>query len=367
MNIMHPKICLGLLFGGKSKEHEVSLWSARNIAQALSPDRYTVVPLALTKTNRLVTVGGRDMEAIARGGRLVLDQQCILTKEEAEAVPLSVLGELPLDVILPVMHGDFGEDGRMQGFLDMLDIPYAGSGVLASAIGMDKVVQKQLCTGMEVPMVRWTWCSREEWDGDGDRVRNRIGEICGFPCFVKPANTGSSVGISRVTSVDELDHAMETALLYDHKVIVEQGLAKPREVEVALLETPEGMRAAQVMAEVNPAGEFYDFDAKYDPASLTKAVIPAPVSEELGKRLSHLALHVAKLHTVQGFARVDFFVDGEGEIYFNEVNTLPGFTANSAFGKMWEASGMTYGDLLDTMITVALHKKQQRDSLHYEA
>ena len=364
---MQQKIRLGLLFGGKSKEHEVSIWSARNIAQHLSDARYEVVPLALTKDNRLVSAGGSDLEAIKAGGARVLAQQCVIPKDAADALSLSILGDLDLGVVLPVMHGEFGEDGRLQGFLEMLQIPYAGSGVLASSVGMDKVVQKQLCTGLGVPMVQWTWCTRDQWEQDGEGVAHRIREICGFPSFVKPANTGSSVGISKVLGPEDLDRAMEAAFLYDTKVIIEQGLDKPREIEVALLETQEGMQAAKVMAEINPAGDFYDFEAKYDPASLTLAQIPAPVTEEQGEQLRKLALHVAGLHTVEGFARVDFFLDAAGKIFFNEVNSLPGFTANSAFGKMWEASGLAYDQLLETMIAVALRKQGKRDSLHYEA
>ncbi|PIV90949.1 D-alanine--D-alanine ligase A [Candidatus Gracilibacteria bacterium CG17_big_fil_post_rev_8_21_14_2_50_48_13] len=364
---MEKKLRVGVLFGGKSKEHEVSIWSAKNIVESLDATKYDVLPLALTKANRLVTAGGNALEQIRIGGQKVITQQCVLLKEEQDSINLGVLADLGLDVVLPVMHGDFGEDGRLQGFLDLLGIPYAGSGVLASAISMDKVVQKQLCVGMDVPMVRWTFCLRDEWEGQSDTVLARVLAVCGYPCFVKPANTGSSVGISKVDSPEDLDAAMETAFLYDDKVIIEQGLDRPREIEVALLAGPDGLRAAVSMAEVHPSAGFYDFDAKYQPNSTTTAKIPAVLSPDQHRIFQELALRVASLHTIYGLCRVDFFLDHDGKIYWNELNALPGFTENSAFGKMWAQDGLSQQEVLEWLIQSALERSAHQNILHHEA
>lgn len=361
------KIIVGILFGGKSKEHEVSIWSARSIVESIDREKYDVVPLAVTKQNRLVTQGGEvTRDAIIKGGEAVLRQQCVLPQDEHDSIGLGSLSFGMVDIILPFMHGDYGEDGRLQGFLEMLDIPYVGSGVLGSSVGMDKVVQKQLCTGMDIPMVPWMFFFENEWDQNPDVIKERIEAECGFPCFVKPSNTGSSIGVSKVKNAEELDMCITEALIYDNKIIVEKGLERPREIEVSVMGNQD-VQVCEIMAEIRPTSEFYDFDAKYAADSTSKAIIPAEISAEQKNIIIELSSRVYQLMTAAGLSRIDFFLDHDGTIYWNEINTLPGFTSNSAYAKMWAASGMSYAVLLDKLIGYALERANQQKTLHYEA
>lgn len=361
------KTSIGVLFGGKSPEHEVSIASAASIVANLSTDRYEVIPVALTKENTIVTMDSTGTkESIRLGGATVLEQKCVLLKDENHSMPLTILSAEMFDVVIPVVHGSFGEDGRLQGFLEMLGIPYVGSSVLGSAIGMDKVLQKQFCIGLDIPMLPFTFFTQNEWDADGEAIVKRIEEVCGYPCFVKPANAGSSVGISKAKNREELEIAIVAAQLYDPKVIVERGLDSPREIEAAVIGYKD-ILVAEALAEVKPDREFYDYDAKYDVNSTSEVVIPAQVDEQLHQKIEAYAKRLYQLLNVSGLSRIDFFVTVEGHIYWNEINTLPGFTPISAFSRMWKASGMGYTALLDYLISCALERQADKDSIHYEA
>lgn len=361
------KILVGLLFGGKSTEHEVSIRSAQSILEQIDRDKYDVIPLALTKENRLVSHGqGIPMVTLTQGGVAVLRQQCILPQDEHDSLPLAVLSRELVDVVLPVMHGNFGEDGRLQGFLEMLDIPYVGSGVLGSAVGMDKFVQKQLAASLHLPHVAFMAVQAKEWEHDSEAVKNAVEAACGFPCFVKPANNGSSVGIGRAAGPEDLDILITSAFLYDTKVIVEAAVEAPREIEVAVIGHRD-VRAAQSIAEIKPDRGFYDYEAKYDPSSRAEVIIPADLTEEQRAQVRDMAVRVYTMVNASGLSRVDFFLDGQGQIYWNEINTLPGFTSISAFAKMWSSDGMSYTDLLDYLISCAFERYDEQQELHYEA
>lgn len=361
------KFVIGVIFGGKTTEHEVSLRSAQNVVAHLDPERYDVIPLALTKKNLLVVAGSQQTaEAIRLGGQHVLEQQCILDQDEHDALPLAAIASLGLDVVIPVMHGNFGEDGRLQGFLEMLEIPYVGSNVLGSSIGMDKHIQKVLVAATGIAVLPFTVFSAANWEKNPELIRQQVTEICGFPCFIKPANNGSSVGIGKANTAEELDILIVAASLYDTKIIVEKAATAPRELEVSVI-GHRTIRAAQTIAEIAPNTGFYDYDAKYDPTSTAQVHIPAALEPEEEELLRRHAETVYRITQASGLSRVDFFLEPDGTIYFNEINTLPGFTSISAFAQMWAADGMSYAELLDSLIATALERKEEQSLLRYEA
>lgn len=363
---MQKKI-VGVLFGGKSTEHEVSIRSAKNIIESIDREKFEVVPLALTKTNHLVTKGGlTSREAIMAGGEAVLAQQCVLPKDDFDALPLAVLTKEIIDVVLPIMHGNFGEDGRLQGFLEMIDVPYVGSGVLASSVGMDKVVQKQLAASLHIPHTAFTSFHQKDWDADAEAVKNIVEQACGFPCFIKPANNGSSVGIGKAHNKEELDELITAALLYDTKVIAEEGVEAPREFEVSVL-GHNTVEAVTHIAEIKPDREFYDYDSKYDATSVSEVIIPANIDDALRDRLRDLAVQIYKMINASGLSRVDFLMNKKGDIFFNEINTLPGFTSTSAYAMMWIAAGMPYPELIEKLIACAFEREEEQQNLRYEA
>lgn len=389
---MKKKLRLGILFGGRSGEHEVSLLSAASILQAIDKKRYDVVPIGITKAGRWVTATGA--HALLSGSepapnpRLAGDPSATATAEvirkgeqpviippiPADSLnPLALsassdLGRdsLALDVVFPVLHGTFGEDGTIQGLFELADIAYVGSGVLGSAAGMDKDAMKKLFAAAGLPQTPFLSLLRSEWRADPKRATRQIEKSLRYPLFVKPANLGSSVGISKVHDRSELPPAMDLAASFDRKLVIEQGVggpgAKPRELEVAVLgnDTPE----ASVVGEIVPGAEFYDYHAKYH-SDASVPIIPAKLSKSEEKQIRSMAIAAFRACDCSGLARVDFLMEptrkgAKPRIYLNEINTLPGFTSISMYPKLWQATGLPYPQLIDRLIELALERHAER-------
>ena len=362
------KIRVGVLFGGRSGEHEVSLTSAQGIMKALNKDKYEVVPIGISKGGRWM-VGGDPMTAL----RSAADMPPVLAAvadEEAEApqtvlVPLEprqsalTTADQPLevDVIFPVLHGPFGEDGTVQGLLELTGLPYVGAGVMASAVGMDKAITKDVFRAHGLPILPYRVFLRGTWEADPRAVITDCEAALHYPMFTKPANLGSSVGINKAHDQDELVTGLKEAARYDRKLIVEQGI-EAREIEVSILGNDEPI--ASVPGEIIPSREFYSYAAKYiDDAS--DLLIPAPISEERTGHVRRLAIEAYQAIDCAGLARVDFLMDKTtDELWLNEVNTIPGFTPISMYPKLWEATGISYTDLIDRLIQLALERHQDK-------
>ena len=352
------KIQVGIVYGGRSVEHEVSISSATSILQALDPSRYDVRLIAISKEGRW-HLGGPDLlpEAVLEAEEVTLPAvpgaRELVSAESGEPAA-------GLDVILPIVHGSGGEDGSLLGFLELAGVPYVGAGVLGSAIQMDKDVTKRLLAAEGLPVVPGTCVRAHALRADPEGTCDALVQEFGLPLFVKPAGLGSSVGISKVKTRDELLPALEEAARYDPKILVELAV-DARELEIAVLgnEHPE----ASVPGEIVPNAEFYDYEAKYV-AESTELLVPAPVSEEIVARMQELALEAFTLLEGQGLARVDFFLDRETDrLWINEVNSLPGFTEVSMYPRLWQASGLPYPALLDRLIELALERAQRDQGL----
>jgi D-alanine-D-alanine ligase len=372
------KLRVGVLFGGRSGEHEVSLMSAAGILAAIDREKYEVVPIGITKAGRwlppekaraLLAAGGaaRGQEAAeaahasppasgsdeAGGAMLLADPQAHALATLDGETPNAE----PLDVVFPVLHGPYGEDGTVQGLLELAGIPYVGAGVLGSALGMDKAKMKEVLRYHGLPVASWTTVRRWQWREDRQAVLREAARF-GFPCFVKPANLGSSVGVSKVHEPSELPDALVEAFRHDEKVLVEE-FVDAREIEVAVLgnHKPE----ASVPGEIIPCNEFYDYRAKYLDGR-SELLIPAPLPPEVTERIRRMAIEVFLALECAGFARVDFFVRrATHEIVVNEINTIPGFTPISMFPKLWEASGLTYPQLIDRLLQLAIERWRERN------
>ena len=391
---MKKKLRIGILFGGRSGEHEVSLLSAASILKAIDKKKYDVVPIGITREGRWVT--SHDAHALLTGKyppenpRLAGDPEATPTAavlkrgDEAIIVPpvpaeslqpleLHASAEiapsrpaLALDVVFPVLHGTFGEDGTIQGLFELADIAYVGSGVLGSAAGMDKAAMKKLFAASGLPQTPYLARLRSEWRSDPKRAAKKIEAALKYPLFVKPANLGSSVGISKVHDRSELAAAMDLAASYDRKLVIEQGVggpgAKPRELEVAVLgnDSPE----ASVVGEIVPGAEFYDYEAKYLSDS-SVPIIPAKLTAAESKQIRQMAIEAFKACDCAGLARVDFLMEPakkgkKPRIYLNEINTLPGFTSISMYPKLWDATGLPYKQLIDRLIQLAIERHQEK-------
>src|SRR6201994_275878 len=364
------KLRVGILFGGRSGEHEVSLRSARSILQAIDRKRYYVVELGITKE-------GRWLQSEAAQKLLAGSAPSTATKSAEGVVALAAAEpgtRTGLDVVFPVLHGTFGEDGTIQGLFELADIAYVGSGVLGSAAGMDKDAMKRMFFAAGLPMTPHVTLLRSEWKADPRKSMKLIEKTLQYPVFVKPANLGSSVGISKVKSRKDLAAAMNLAASFDRKVVIEQGVGgpgvKPRELEVAVLgnDAPE----ASIVGEIVPAKEFYDYEAKYElnGADESVSIIPAKLSAGDAKRIRTMALAAFRACDCSGLARVDFLMapgkKGEpAEIYLNEINTLPGFTSISMYPKLWAASGLAYPSLIDRLIQLALERAEEKKKNRY--
>ncbi len=362
------KLRVGVLFGGRSGEHEVSLVSAASVMRGLDPEKYEVVPIGITKQDRWVLPRGRLAFSSLGHGQLrqaLTDGSGVVLPAEpaagslVPAEPAEVLApeSLRLDVVFPVLHGTFGEDGTVQGLLELADLPYVGAGVLGSALGMDKEAQKRLFLQAGLPVTKHVCLRHHEWDANRAAALAAVRRRLRYPVFVKPANLGSSVGITKVHRAGELPAAVEHAFEFDSKILIEQGIAG-REIEVSVLgnEAPR----ASVPGEVIPAREFYDYTAKYL-EDTTRFIVPAPLSARQTRRFQELAVAAFRALEGEGMARVDFlFARRTGKTYISEVNTIPGFTAISMYPKLWEASGVSYRELLDRLIELARARHRER-------
>jgi len=363
------RIRVGVMFGGRNSEHEVSLRSARAVMEALDQERYEVVPIGIDKEGRWV-VGGdplkileerSDPELLGRAPEPSPFGDAQTTRISRGRLPdvalpiggAPVAGTHPIDVVIPVLHGSYGEDGTLQGFLDIADVAYVGCGVLAAAVGMDKGVMKATFAAAGLPQLPYRLVLRRDVDADIRTVADALEADLDYPMFTKPANAGSSVGISKCTDRAELEAGLLEACRHDRRLVVEQGIPV-RELEVAVLgnDDPE----ASVVGEIIPGGDWYDYQDKYL-GGTTKYVIPADIDADLTERVRDLAKRAFKAIDGAGMARVDFLLHKEtGELYLNEVNTFPGFNAISMYPKLWEASGLAYPALLDRLVTLATER-----------
>jgi D-alanine-D-alanine ligase len=363
------KLRVGVIFGGRSGEHEVSLRSAESVINALDRSKYEVVPIGITKAGRWLA-SSEATNLLPSSVMETADQSVAIFGDPTERGLTRFAGRHSgrreqLDVIIPVLHGTYGEDGTIQGLLEMADVPYVGCGVLASACGMDKVVMKRLFHEAGLPIVDYIWFLRTQWEADPQQIAGRIISEIGFPCFAKPANLGSSVGISKADETKELKDAIALAAKYDRKVIVEKGV-DAREIEVSVLGNDAPL--ASVPGEIAPAAEFYHYKAKYVDPNGARLLIPAPLEPETAAEIQRLAIRAFQAVDGSGLARVDFFLEkANGKVLINEINTMPGFTSISMYPKLWEASGIGYGELIDRLIALAIerHREKSRNVTSY--
>jgi D-alanine-D-alanine ligase len=360
------KLRIGLLFGGRSVEHEVSISSANSILAALDPSRYEVTRIAVGPDGRWhLAAPTLPLESGVEGEEVSLpavpSQHTIMSVPDASN-PDPVSG-LNLDLVFPIIHGRGGEDGSLQGLLELAGVPYVGAGVLGSALQMDKEVSKRLLRAAGLPVTPWVGVHAERLQREPEEIAREILDQIGLPLFVKPANQGSSVGISRVARADELIPALREAARYDLKILAERGV-DAREIEVALLGT--APMEASVPGEIRTSRDFYDYEAKYLDDS-TELLVPAPIDEAQTREVQRLAIAAAGVLEATGLARVDFLMEnGTGQFYINEVNSLPGFTDASMFPRLWAASGVGYAALLDRLVELALERHRATTALETE-
>jgi D-alanine-D-alanine ligase len=381
---MAKKLRVGILFGGRSGEHEVSLLSAASVLRAIDRSKFDVTPIGITREGRWLAAAdanhllngdmgaapGRlragDPEATP-GAKLLHEGIPTLLAPEPGSATFNQGQEKPLDVVFPVLHGTFGEDGTIQGLFELAGIAYVGSGVLGSAAGMDKDVMKRLFVEAGLPIVKHVTLLRADWEKNPRKAIATVERALRYPVFVKPANLGSSVGISKAHDRKELGPALAVAARYDRKLVVEQGVgnkARAREFEVAVLgnDDPE----ASVVGEIVPGKEFYDYEAKYLSEG-SVPVIPAKLSRAESKKIREMAIAAFRACDLAGLARVDFLMEPEGKhrIFVNEVNTMPGFTQISMYPKLWEASGLSYTGLITRLIELALERQAEKNKTIY--
>ena len=356
---MTEKLRVGVIFGGQSGEHEVSLVSAQGIMSAMDKEKYEIIPIGITKGGRWLT-SGEPMKLLQAGGPDADAEQAepgareLVVRGRRDLVPGTRETGFPqVDVVFPVLHGPYGEDGTVQGLLELADIPYVGAGVLGSALGMDKIAMKAVFASHGLPVVEHVALKRKDWERDPEAMMELIEKELGYPCFVKPANLGSSVGISKVHEPSELAPALALAARYDRRMLAERAV-NAREIEVSVLGNDEPI--ASLPGEIVPSREFYDYIAKYvDDTS--ELIIPANLPPEITRRIQELAVVAFLAVDCAGMARVDFFLDKDtGELYVGELNTIPGFTPISMYPKLWEASGISYSELIDRLIELALER-----------
>ena len=364
------KLRVGVIFGGRSGEHEIALRSAKTVIEQIDKDKYDVVPIAIDRSGawlnpsdavQLLTESTRD--SLPEKFEEFADASIILAGDTSLKGLTSKDGNLskPLDVVFPVLHGTFGEDGTIQGLLEMADIPYVGCGVLSSATGMDKVVMKILFRDAGLPICRHLWFLRSEFEGDPATVTTHVSRKLGFPCFVKPANLGSSVGVSKATDESSLRDAITLAAEYDRKIIVEEAL-EMREIECAVLgnDDPKASLPGEYLIR-DQAKAFLDYTEKYSGTGNNEFVVPAPVSAELTAKIQKMAVTAFKAVDGSGLARVDFFLRNDtGELLVNEINTMPGLTDASGFPKMWEGSGLDFPSVIDELIQLAIDRHNDK-------
>ncbi|MGB2897582.1 MAG: D-alanine--D-alanine ligase family protein [Anaerolineales bacterium] len=361
---MSNQLRLGVLFGGRSGEHEVSLMSARSVVDALNKAKYEVIEIGITKEGRWL-YGDGALRAFESGAHESLHSVMLIPEPERAALFRQEIGDaleilLELDVIFPVLHGTFGEDGAIQGLFELAELPYVGAGVLASSVAMDKGLFKDVMRAHAIPVLDWIVLDTSELQVDLDGLLEKAERLGDYPLFTKPANMGSSVGITRCMERSTLHEGLMEAAQYDRRILVERGL-DAREIEVSVLGNEEVK--ASVPGEIVPSDDFYSYKAKYiDDAS--ELMIPAEIDEETAKKAQQLAIQAYRAIDGAGMARVDFLLDKvTGDLYLNEINTIPGFTQISMFPKLWEASALPYVELLDRLIELAFMRHAQKSGL----
>jgi D-alanine-D-alanine ligase len=363
------KLRIGVIFGGRSGEYEVSLMSARSVISVLDPQRYEVIQIAITREGTWLT-GENVLESLENGKLNDLQQAALLADPTMEGLnllqktdtgyKLELLSKL--DVVFPVLHGTYGEDGTLQGLLEMADIAYVGAGVLGSSLGMDKGVFQLVMKANQIPVVDTMVVLRKDFSKQSDEIITQAENMAPYPLFTKPANLGSSVGVSKCHNRSDLLEGLMEAARYDRRVLIQRGV-NGREIEVSVLgnDDPE----ASIPGEIVPSREFYSYEAKYvDDAS--DLLIPAPIPEATARYAQELAVRAFKAIDCQGMARVDFLLDrDDGELYLNELNTIPGFTKISMYPKLWEACGLAYPQLVDRLVELALERKTDKTKTEY--
>lgn len=368
---MSEKIRVGVIFGGRSSEHEVAVRSARAVIEALDEEKYFVVPLAITKEGRWLSPA----EALAL---LPEDTRRRLPSEITEAQEaVAIIGDpsrqgltvvessdaqrQALDVVFPVLHGPFGEDGTIQGLLEMAGLPYVGSGVLGSSCGMDKVTMKALFRQAALPVCKYIWFLRAEWERDADAIARRVEQEINYPCFVKPANLGSSVGISKATDRESLDRAVRLAARYDRKILIEEAV-DAREIECAIIgnDEPEASLPGEYVVYDKQAA-FLDYTEKYSNTGHVEFVVPAPIPEELVGEIQRMAVRAFQAVDGAGLSRVDFFLLRDtGRLLVSEINTIPGLTDVSGYPKLWAASGLPFPKVVERLIELAFERHRDK-------
>jgi D-alanine-D-alanine ligase len=351
------KLRVAVIFGGRSGEHEVSIASAASIFKHLDPARFEPVPIKIEKDGRWMLTG--DVPKAISAAEV--HRQAVTTALQP-IDPTTTLTSGGIDVVFPVLHGPYGEDGTVQGLLELANVPYVGSGVLGSAVGMDKAVMKTAFIGRGLPVGPYVVILRPEWTRDAAGATARVERDLTFPVFVKPANLGSSVGISKAKNLAEFVEAMALALQYDRKIVVEAAIPHAREIECAVLGNDDPQ--ASIAGEIIPLREFYDYEAKYLDANGSRLEIPAVLGEDQAAEIRRLSIEAFRACDLSGLARVDFLMNREtGQTFLNEVNTLPGFTTISMYPKLWEASGVSYPELLERLLTLAMERHQEKQQL----
>ena len=369
--IMPKKLRIGVIFGGRSGEHEVSIRSARSVIEALDPAKYDVVPVAITREGKWL--------APAQAARLLPAEtrRSFPSKFDEREGDVAIVGDPsrrglvkldtnkdsaePLDAVIPILHGTYGEDGTIQGLLEMAAVPFVGCGTLASACGMDKVTMKALFHNAGLPICKYTWCLRSQWESAPEKLLRRVTKEIGLPAFVKPANLGSSVGISKATDKASLTRAIELAARYDRKIILEQ-LVDGREIECAVMgnDKPEASLPGEYVIH-DEAARFLDYTEKYSSTGRVEFVVPARIPKALITRIQKLAVRAFQAIDGSGLSRVDFFLRRDNnELILNEINTMPGLTDVSGFPKMWEATGVPFSKVIDRLIEFAIERHRER-------
>lgn len=370
---MAKKLRVGVVFGGKSGEHEVSARSAGSLIEAIDKKKYDVVPIAISREGKWLGPA-EATQLLSQSSRSLLSSRATdSSRRDVAILPDPTQRGLmsfdakgtgaaeSLDVVFPVLHGPFGEDGTIQGLLEMANVPYVGGGVLASACGMDKVAMKSLFLQAGLPLCRYTWFLRKHWESDPQGVTRKVTRELGWPCFVKPANLGSSVGISKAIDKATFARAVELAAQYDRKIIVEEAV-DAREIECAVLgnDEPKASLPGEYVVHDKSAG-FLDYTEKYSQTGHVDFVVPAPVSKAVTARIQRMAIQAFQAIDGAGLSRVDFFLSRDGrKLLVNEINTMPGLTEVSGYPKMWAASGLTYAAMLDRLIELALERHREK-------
>ncbi|MFA9458076.1 D-alanine--D-alanine ligase [Halalkalibacter sp. AB-rgal2] len=359
------KIKLGLLYGGKSAEHKVSLQTAKAVIQALDLTKYEIHPIYISETGEWIR--GEQLQ------RPVEDVEELQLKEgdtvspvalNSEIFPVSIHHETTadkIDVVFPLLHGPNGEDGTVQGLLELLNLPYVGNGVLASAAGMDKVMMKNIYEQAGIKQANYVSYIRTDWEKNTEEAYQNVEKTLSYPCFVKPANLGSSVGISKCNDRESLESAFKEAFEYDRKIIIEEGI-DGREVEIAVLGNDDPQ--CSVVGEIVPKTDFYDYKAKYEDGD-TGLIIPADITEAEYKEIKRVAIQSFKALDCSGLVRADFFLTKDGDVLMNEVNTMPGFTPFSMFPMLWQESGVSYSELIEKLVQLGVERHEEKQKIKY--